>query len=492
MNRIVFILCAFNGIAQAANPVFPKTPKPPVAVTVYLINIMPFAVTLSYAIKSPANSTIQGPNIIQPTQMIPIIQFNIPDNFNSSGPYEFITAVKGSIPESCTPFSVFISQRLDIANGTSTIQYSIASSNPILNNEWLTPDKYQSRKITIEQTDIYFDYIARRTENSIQVYYSIAPKQIALNSNTVQTIIGSNFEKIDQLAPRVWKEMFSPSSSALKPLDAWIPARPEIRYDQTAFLGSHASYANAQEGFLYTKQLWSIKEQLDKGVRVLQLSIYPDGDNPPKLGLDDCSTSQFLRTGPQISALETLKIIKKWLDENNNEVLTLMLRTKLTADETLKLIDQSGLTPLALTKKIWDPVNHTGAWPRIGWMQLYKQRLVIFDHSENINPDQYGYSAKQFLVQNTPGSLDIAKAAERSSPSIKPIPRLFQCNYYGSIASPLPLHNTPEQIKKLLEEIRSKKYLEPNQTPNFIMIDHIEMGNPMALINEINKAAQSQ
>jgi hypothetical protein len=51
------------------------------------------------------------------------------------------------------------------------------------------------------------------------------------------------------------------------------------------------------------------------------------------------------------------------------------------------------------------------------------------------------------------------------------------------------MHNTPEQLKAVLQRCQQKGVIAPGKTPNFIAIDFVDRGNAMKWVNELNRQA---
>lgn len=274
------------------------------------------------------------------------------------------------------------------------------------------------------------------------------------------------------------------------PLEPFKTPNPKLRYDQVSFLGSHNAFANNEEGFIYAQQKWSTKKQLDRGVRVLLPDFHIDADRVARLCHNKCHISMTLRSPKALlkkhrSVLDFFKEIKRWLDAHPQEIVTIEIENYIGNDKTFNLIKQAGLLPYALTPKDWDPVEFDHKWPTLEWMIKHKKRLVIFDTG---NPKAYGFSTNRYMQRNQYGTYDRDKAAApRDNRIIKPKPRIFQLNYFGTPTSPLALHNTSPWLSGLIEKIRKKGYIRPGQQMNQIVLDNVHLGNSMALVNALNK-----
>ncbi|KAJ2722818.1 hypothetical protein GGI07_003073 [Coemansia sp. Benny D115] len=134
---------------------------------------------------------------------------------------------------------------------------------------------------------------------------------------------------------------------------------------------THASFAQtstsrpAAPGTQYK----SIQEQLDDGVRGLHLNIQM-GSSASEVVL--CYPDCDVNNGGTLTA--TLKIVKQWLDANENEVVTVFLEgvaTDASPAAVIKAFTDSGADDYALKGK---PTT----WPTLGKMIAAGTRLVVF------------------------------------------------------------------------------------------------------------------
>ncbi|KAL8729421.1 MAG: hypothetical protein Q9181_005011 [Wetmoreana brouardii] len=142
------------------------------------------------------------------------------------------------------------------------------------------------------------------------------------------------------------------------------------KYSNITFIGAHDSPFVGDSPA--DNQGLSVTAQLDAGIRFLQAQSHI---NPFKT-LSLCHTNCFINDAGSLTSY--LTTIKKWLDKNPDEVLTLLLTNGDRTD--IKKFDASfkstGLDEFAYTP----PSNPLpmSAWPTLGDLIKAKTRLIVF------------------------------------------------------------------------------------------------------------------
>lgn len=294
-------------------------------------------------------------------------------------------------------------------------------------------------------------------------------------------------KKVQKGLKEVKKKVIDPVTGYFEKLDAWVSPDPRLRLDQTAFLASHNAHVNREEGFLYNQQIWNVNKQLDKGVRQLLLDIWKD-KNELLLCHGTCSTiSAAARVGRKHKSFKSsLETIKRFLDKHPNEIITIELESYVTGDETYNVIKSvPGLEQYILKHTDYEPLNYGGQWPTLKWLIDKNKRFIIFDTKDNKN---YAFNTDVYMIRNMYGTHDLNKACTLRG-KLRPNRTLYQLNYFGSVSSPLAIHNTPNQLQKVLTRCQKKGVVPFDKTPNFVAIDFVDRGNAMKWINALNKKA---
>lgn len=143
-------------------------------------------------------------------------------------------------------------------------------------------------------------------------------------------------------------------------------------YSNITFVGSHDS---AFVGPLpQQNQNIDIKAQLDMGIRYLQAQTHHSVFDKNTLEL--CHTSCFLEDAGPLK--EFLVTIKRWLDSNPNEVVTLLLTNgdSVSVTEFGDTFSSSGITDY-----VYVPNNNPPSisdWPTLGDLITSGKRLIVF------------------------------------------------------------------------------------------------------------------
>ncbi|MCJ1307246.1 hypothetical protein MMC25_000892 [Agyrium rufum] len=160
-------------------------------------------------------------------------------------------------------------------------------------------------------------------------------------------------------------------------------------YPDSTVVGAHDS---AFVGTLPTdNQQLSVTDQLNAGIRFLQAQTH----NDPFGTLSICHTSCYeLDTGPLESYLAT---VKRWLDGNPNEVLTMLLVNGdgLPASNFDAAFKASGINTYAFVPSSSPGMLGIDDWPTLGQMISAGTRLVVFLDS-GASPSSIPYLLDEF------------------------------------------------------------------------------------------------
>lgn len=149
------------------------------------------------------------------------------------------------------------------------------------------------------------------------------------------------------------------------------PALCERGYGTVSFVGTHNSYAVGSEENLAVNQGHDVTQQLNDGVRMLQVQAHTKGTT-----IQLCHTSCDLLDGG--SLLDYLRKVKTWMDANPQEVVTMLIVNIRNQPPTAfsSVFTQAGLADLAYTPVA--PSVAVADWPTLGSMIESGKRLVIF------------------------------------------------------------------------------------------------------------------
>ncbi|KAJ2785030.1 hypothetical protein H4R18_000738 [Coemansia javaensis] len=140
-------------------------------------------------------------------------------------------------------------------------------------------------------------------------------------------------------------------------------------YNEVTYISTHASFAvtNQTQPTRPGTQFRGIREQLDDGVRGLHLNL-----KQPTAVVSLCYPTCDVNNGGPL--VDTLRVVKEWLDANRNDVVTLFLEgtsADATPDAVARAFADSGIDKYALRGK-------PAAWPTLGAMIGNGTTLVVF------------------------------------------------------------------------------------------------------------------
>jgi hypothetical protein len=298
-------------------------------------------------------------------------------------------------------------------------------------------------------------------------------------------------------------------ADTVRPGPIWrIPL--DRRYDETTFLTAHNAYANSEEGWPYAQQAWSLSRQLDAGVRAFMLDLHfgkgLGKKNEIYLCHERCSGTGFER-----KFSKALDLFADFLERHPDEVVTLLLENKAKASmgspsprvyDTIRrsrasryLLDRREAPhPDTKDDPAPDPSEDPDVvreWPTLREMAEKGNRLVILDDKFlKGNPLTLG-KHWAWAFENQYGTTDIQKACKPRTQSVNENwsaeRKLYLLNYFPTVSvKPVGLvTNDLTQLRKLIDVCADRK-VATKRNPNFLALDHIEFGDGLALVNELN------
>jgi hypothetical protein len=250
------------------------------------------------------------------------------------------------------------------------------------------------------------------------------------------------------------------------------------KYNEVAFLTTHNSFNTSADGFNFPNQNLTIQEQLELGVRGFMLDVY---------NLNGTSTvyhaKKMLGTAPFAS---NLRDIKQFLDDNPNEVVTIILECSVTANEIENDFKSAELIPSLY--------SHQGeSWPTLKEMINNNTRLVLFTDKDDAVADQSWYhyiwdhAVETHFTVHKPSDFN-SKFNRGDSAN-----ELFILNHFetksllgtGNKKAAKEVNTNPFFMNRVLN-----CYRETGKFPNFITVDFVEIGDGMNVVNELNLPKQ--
>lgn len=252
------------------------------------------------------------------------------------------------------------------------------------------------------------------------------------------------------------------------------------RYDQVSYATTHNAHA-IQGDFsdLSANQDLSIKQQLDLGIRCLNIKSYWTDDS-------NCGPEgHYLYHGfPSLGCTplaDLLTDVRKWLDNNRYEVLSITIEPGSSLAQLNQSFSDAGLTK-------WMYQHSAGTiWPSLKTMIETGKRLVVFTNKGSANEDYNGFNSYWDYTFDTD-----YRAESRAD---------FNCDKYRGNASGdlFLLNHFLTNIKPQFDSaaaINDKNYLlsraelcaaTQGKQPNFIMIDFAGQGDVISVVNSLNE-----
>ncbi|HRI66287.1 MAG TPA: PI-PLC domain-containing protein [Polyangium sp.] len=243
------------------------------------------------------------------------------------------------------------------------------------------------------------------------------------------------------------------------------------RFDEVAFPATHNAMSNFEQGWGAANQNFSMKRQLDDGIRAMLFDTY-EWNEDLYLCHSICQLGHSL-------FVDELKMIRSFLDEHPHEVLTFIIEDHITPSQTEKAFQAAGLADMMYTHEAGTP------WPTLYDMIVSGKRIVA--GAESAGPPPSWYHHIWDITWDTPYSF--AK------------PEDFNCNLNrGSKDNDLFLMNhwlsdplsTPDRAKVaneygLLSSRAKQCQAEGGQIPNFVAVDFYDIGALFQVVDELNQ-----
>jgi hypothetical protein len=234
-----------------------------------------------------------------------------------------------------------------------------------------------------------------------------------------------------------------------------------------AYLTTHNAFNSKQDRYLFPNQKSNISEQLNNGVRALMIDVYDDNGSTVVY-----HAYKFLGSQPLSVYLND---IKYFLDNNPNEILTIILETYTSSNAIENEINKVGLLKYLHTQDV------NSLWPKLQTMIDSNKRLVILSDKNDANEKQSWYHyVWNFAVENKYGEINCE--FNRGNPENS----LFIFNHFiTSLTGNKENANKVNSFKYLMNHITNCKDLK-NKFPNFITVDFYEIGESIDVVSKLN------
>lgn len=245
----------------------------------------------------------------------------------------------------------------------------------------------------------------------------------------------------------------------------------ERRVDEVVFAGTHNAHASEDDRIAAANQYSSVDVQLTDGIRALMLDTYEhEGEVVLCHGPCDFGNTRLV---------DTLVLLKTFLDANPNEVVLLLFEDYITPEQTQTAFDEAGLTSLMYAHARSQP------WPTLGELIDSGRRVVAFAQNEGGGePDWYLDLFEQSwdtpYAARTRDDLSCEHGrGDREAP-------LFVLNHF--LTNPLASAQLAAEVNNnpfLLDRARECQQAS-GRLPNVIAVDYYEVGDLFAAVDALN------
>ena len=245
------------------------------------------------------------------------------------------------------------------------------------------------------------------------------------------------------------------------------------QYNEVAYLTTHNAFNSDEDGLLFPNQSYNISSQLNDGVRGLMIDVYNH------FGTPTAYHSVFMLGTIPLS--DIFNDIKTFLDNNPNEVVTIILECYVTANDIEDEINQAGLSNYLYI--------HNSGWPTLQSMIDNDNRLVIFSDVDDASSSQDWYHYVWEYAVETHYSVGNINDFTCDFNRGDPLNDLFIFNHfvtdatlgYGLYNESNDVNANPFFINRALN-----CQTQTNKFPNFVTVDYYELGDGLAVVDQLN------
>ena len=258
--------------------------------------------------------------------------------------------------------------------------------------------------------------------------------------------------------------------------DADLCDRP---YNEVVYPGTHNSYSTEEDGFTIPlpNQKYSMSTQLQDGIRCLMLDTY-EKNGVGYLCHGECG---FWGQRPLSDGLLE---IADFLDANPREVVTIIIESYLSEELTAVSFGETGLLDYAYAHEAGEP------WPLLREMLESDRRLVVFTDDSAAALDWHHYVWD--FAWETPFSYENIGEFTCEENRGTPPNDLFILNHFltgllGAMRWEAPVTNAYGLVRNRCAECWGYEETNPeSHIPNFLMVDHYDLGNVVDAVKSIN------
>jgi hypothetical protein len=247
----------------------------------------------------------------------------------------------------------------------------------------------------------------------------------------------------------------------------------ERRYDRVSYPMTHNAMSNAAAGWISPNQSFGITRQLEDGVRGLMLDTY---DEEGELLL--CHTICLAGSQPLV---EGLAEIDSFLEDNPNEVVSIIFENYITHAQTASAFEESGLIDFVYAHQAGEP------WPTLGALIDAGTTLVVFQEKLPEEPEYPWLMNIWDHAWETPFSFaapeDFVCDPNRGDPDNP----LFLLNHFLTAAlGGNPSFAEMVNYDPLFLERAQQCQEEGDALPNFVAVDFYDIGDLFGVVDTLN------
>jgi hypothetical protein len=270
------------------------------------------------------------------------------------------------------------------------------------------------------------------------------------------------------------------------------------KYGNVTFLGAHDSFAFSSNPIALSRtQEVDLTAQLNLGARLLQAQSHMNGGK-----LHFCHTTCGLFDGGTVESY--LLTVKKWMEENPNEVITFVFTNPELVSVTEvwnPIFEKTGMADLAYIPP--SPVMTRDDWPTLREFITSGKRLIVFldkGADERKEPEKQ-YILPQFKMMwedpYNPTDAAFPCKVDRTAGPLPPTDQLNLMNHNLNFDI-MPFFHPGFKIPDRLNSPRTNGMysiythalncaaIQNDKNPNFVLTDFSNVGQAMAAVNFLN------
>lgn len=247
------------------------------------------------------------------------------------------------------------------------------------------------------------------------------------------------------------------------------------KYDEVAYLTTHNAFNSSQDNFTWPNQNLDLTGQLNMGVRAFMLDVYN------WFGNTVCyHGSAILGTSPFEDELAKIKV---FLDNNPNEIVTVILECNVSANDVEAKMNQSGLMNYVYEHQLGNP------WPTLQTMIDNNTRCVVFSDVDDASASQGWYHYMWTNMVETHYSNNDINDFSCDFNRGDSINDLFILNHFvtnsitgtGLETESGVVNSNPYFINRALQCQQEKA-----KFPNIVTVDFVELGDSKLVVDQLN------